>query len=176
MQFINDIHNTHVPPRDMNYNEPCVVLIYANWCPHCQVMKPEWNEATEEMEENVKVVNIESNDLLQYQNMLNAHRAHSNGYPTIYAFRPGEEPHYYGGERKKAGFISWVKNLFPMSKKKATKKKATKKKGTKKKGTKKKGGFVKHNQFDEKKHKKQKKGKGNSSRSRSKSVFKPMKI
>lgn len=173
MHFINDIHNTHVPPQHMDYDEPCVVLIYANWCPHCQVMEPEWNEATEEMEENVKVMKIESNDLPQYQHMLNAHKAHSNGYPTIYAFKPGKDTEYYGGERKKAGFISWVKNLFPMTKKKATKKKATKKKATKKKatkkkGTKKKGGFLKQ---DQKKNKKQKKGKGDRSSSRSKSVF-----
>ena len=178
MQFINDNHNTSVP-QSMDHNEPCVVLLYANWCPHCQVMEPEWNDATDEMEQNVKVIKIESNELPEYQDMLHSHGAHSNGFPTIYAFKPGKEPQYYGGERKKDGFISWVKNLFPMSKKKETKKKATKKKGTKKKGTKKKGtkkagGYIKQDQNDEKKQKKQKKqkkGKGDRSRSRSKSVF-----
>ena len=174
MQFINDNHNTFVPPQSMNHNEPCVVLLYANWCPHCQVMEPEWNDATDEMEQNVKVIKIESNELPEYQDMLNSHGAHNNGFPTIYAFKPGKEPEYYGGERKKAGFISWVKKLFPVGKKKATKKKATKKKATKKKGTKKVGGFIKQDQNDEKKQKKQKKqkkGKCDRSRSRSKRVF-----
>lgn len=115
-------HHQH----DMNYNEPCVVLIYANWCPHCQVMEPEWNNATDAMEKNVKVIKIESNDLPEYQDMLHSHGAHSNGYPTIYAFKPGEEPEYYGGERNEEGFISWVNKLF--GKNKSVKKKRTQKK------------------------------------------------
>ena len=24
--------------------EDTIVLIYANWCPHCQSMKPQWNK------------------------------------------------------------------------------------------------------------------------------------
>ena len=150
MDFVNNIQESNT-----NYNEPSVVLIYADWCPHCQVMEPEWDSATDEMGQNVKVIKIESNDLPEHQNMLHSHGAHSNGYPTIYAFTPGNGPEYYGGERKKEGFISWVKKLFPSTKKK---KSAAKKSGgyiknqvqssktktkKKKKGSKKFGGYIK---------------------------------
>ena len=173
MEFINHTHhNPHMIHKIHNHNEPCVVLIYADWCPHCQMMAPEWNDATPDMEENVKVIKIESNELPAHEEMLQAHNAHNNGYPTIYAFKPGQEPIYYGGERKKQSFISWVKKLFPMSKKKVTKKKtANKKKATKKKrATKKKsGGFVKEDQVEMAKNRKKKRGKkGDSSKTKSK--------
>jgi thioredoxin-like negative regulator of GroEL len=150
MDFVNNIQESHT-----NYNEPSVVLIYADWCPHCQVMEPEWNEATNEMEKSANVIKVESDQLPQYQDMLTTHNAHHNGFPTIYAFQPGKQPIYYGGERTKPGFISWVNSIFSSAKKKKT---AAKKSGgyiknqvqssktktkKKKKGTKKSGGYIK---------------------------------
>lgn len=156
MEYIHHINNSPEIMQEqhyenhMNHDEPCVVLIYASWCIHCKEMEPAWDNATHEMEQNVKVFKVESNDLPKHQHMLDAHNAHSNGYPTIYAFTPGKEPEYYIGERTSGGFISWVKNLFPSGKKKkttkkksTTKKKTTKKKSTKKKSTKKSGGYLK---------------------------------
>ena len=36
---IKSTRKTKQVPKD-----EAVVLIHANWCPHCQTMKPEWNE------------------------------------------------------------------------------------------------------------------------------------
>ena len=146
MDFVNNIQES-----DTNYNEPSVVLIYADWCPHCQVMEPEWNEATNEMEKSANVIKLESNQLPQYQDMLTTHNAHHNGFPTIYAFQPGKQPIYYGGERTKPGFISWVNSIFSSTKKKKT--------AAKKTAAKKSGGYIK-NQVQSSKTKTKKKKKG----------------
>ena len=42
--------------------EETVVLIYANWCPHCQSMKPEWNEMKSRLGPMIETIEIEDSD------------------------------------------------------------------------------------------------------------------
>jgi thiol-disulfide isomerase/thioredoxin len=37
-----------------------VVLVYAEWCPHCVSMKPAWNQVKAELKNNTKFIEIES--------------------------------------------------------------------------------------------------------------------
>jgi len=115
----------------------CVVLIYADWCHHCQSMYPEWINASDEMNKNTKVINIESNELPRYQEMLNTHRVRPSGYPTVYAYMNNDtDPVYYNGERNRESFIHWVKELFPTPKKEPSKNKTSKSKTSKSKTSK----------------------------------------
>ena len=123
----------------------CVVLIYADWCHHCQSMYPEWINASDEMNKNTKVINIESNELPRYQEMLNTHRVRPSGYPTVYAYMNNDtDPVYYNGERNRESFIHWVKELFPTPKKEPSKNKTSKSKTSKSK-TSNKGGYLLEN-------------------------------
>ena len=115
----------------------CVVLIYADWCHHCQSMYPEWINASDEMNKNTKVINIESNELPRYQEMLNTHRVRPSGYPTVYAYMNNDtDPVYYHGDRNRESFIHWVKELFPTPKKEPSKSKTSKSKTSKSKTSK----------------------------------------
>lgn len=37
-----------------------VVLVYADWCPHCVSMKPAWNQVKTQLKNNTKFLEIES--------------------------------------------------------------------------------------------------------------------
>jgi thiol-disulfide isomerase/thioredoxin len=44
-----------------------IVLIFASWCPHCVVMKPEWKQLKTELNDKVNIVEIESTNLNKIQ-------------------------------------------------------------------------------------------------------------
>jgi len=92
-------------------------LIYANWCHHCQALKPAW----EEMKKNIKnkyngqftVVEIEadqpdkSEQLAKLEQMLDGEKIDASGYPTIVKVGGGRVD-YYGGNRELHDMINWA--------------------------------------------------------------------
>jgi thiol:disulfide interchange protein len=40
--------------------QPFVMLVYADWCGHCQQLKPDWNEAVETESKTTNVVQVSS--------------------------------------------------------------------------------------------------------------------
>ena len=79
-----------------------LTLYWAEWCPHCHDLMPEWEklgdgykgikiEAIEEQDSNVKV----------------------NGYPTI-IYRDGKNIEKYEGERSKTAILNFLKNKLSM--------------------------------------------------------------
>jgi hypothetical protein len=94
-------------------------LIYANWCGHCQSLKPEWKK----MKYNVmktptfkrggyKFMEIEDSDKAKDSKMnainarLQGEKLAANGYPTIFKIHGGKL-NYYEGERNADGLQSW---------------------------------------------------------------------
>lgn len=82
------------------------VLIYANWCGHCQMLKPKWDEAKTMLNERVSVIEIEDSD--PYKNdkidMLNnelngSQKVEVMGYPTLFKIRDNKLE-YYQKERE----------------------------------------------------------------------------
>ena len=95
--------------------EETVVLIYANWCPHCQSMKPEWNEMKSRLGPMIETIEIEDSDFdkdMKMQtienNKLNGEKIEVNGYPTMFKIQNGR-PEYYGGNRTAVEMYNWVK-------------------------------------------------------------------
>lgn len=106
-----------------------VVLVYANWCPHCQTMKPEWNEMKNRLGMDIETIEIEDSDFdkdMKLQdienNRLNGEHVNIIGYPTMFKIQNGHAD-YYGGSRKASDMINWANSYtggYVKSKIKAT--------------------------------------------------------
>lgn len=75
-----------------------VILYYADWCPHCQTMKPEWDKFAQSGK--VNCAEIESKQLDQ----LPEHKGNVQGFPTIVMSKNGKVVETYQGERSQKGF------------------------------------------------------------------------
>jgi thiol-disulfide isomerase/thioredoxin len=75
-----------------------VVLYYADWCPHCQTMKPEWQRFADKYKTNpdINVAELES----QFLDMLSPiHKSNVQGFPTIVSLAQGQKQSDYSGAR-----------------------------------------------------------------------------
>ena len=87
-------------------NETTFTLYYVEWCPHCQVVKPEWAklENDNELEHiNIVKVNCEENEKIVKEKNI-------EGFPTILLTHNGKEIGYNGG-REYADFKNYLLNL-----------------------------------------------------------------
>ena len=73
-----------------------MVLYYAEWCGHCQTMKPEWNKVVNKMKNNnnLNIAEIESNHI---DNLIN--KPTIQGFPTIKMYNNGKEIANFEDER-----------------------------------------------------------------------------
>jgi thiol-disulfide isomerase/thioredoxin len=114
-----------------------IILYYANWCPHCQTMKPEWNKFTEKFknDKSVNVAEVESEfmDTISPEN-----KANVQGFPTIIGCNQGKKIADYNGPRTSDDMIKFandnnktnrinnlLRNVIAKSKKKTASKKKT---------------------------------------------------
>lgn len=95
-----------------------LVLVYADWCPHCQTMKPEWNEMKNRLGADVETMEIEDSDFdkdmklktLEEQK-LNGEHLEIYGYPTLFKIQNGRAD-YYGGNRTADAMTEWAKTTY----------------------------------------------------------------
>ena len=102
-----------------------IVLIHADWCGHCQRLKPEWKQMKESLNatERPKIIfeEIESAgldaglDRLSNTYDIKRDDITYNGYPTIGTIR-NKRFDMYGGERTSANLLEWVRGLIANSK------------------------------------------------------------
>ena len=73
-----------------------MVLYYADWCGHCQTMKPEWQKVVNKMKTTnmVNVAEVESNHI---NSLIN--KPQVNGFPTIKMYNNGIEKANFEEER-----------------------------------------------------------------------------
>ena len=73
-----------------------MVLYYADWCGHCQHMKPEWQKVVNKMKSSnmVNVAEIESSHIGDLVN-----KPQVNGFPTIKMYNSGVEKANFEDER-----------------------------------------------------------------------------
>lgn len=102
--------------KSLPKKEEAVVLIYANWCPHCQTMKPEWNEMKNRLGSGIEVIEIEDSDFdkdIKISNIentkLNGEKIEVYGYPTMLKIHGGRAD-YYNGSRNSTDMYNWVSN------------------------------------------------------------------
>lgn len=73
-----------------------MVLYYADWCGHCQTMKPEWQKVVSKFSGNqsVNVAEVESTLIDKL-----AHKPQVQGFPTIKMYQHGKEVAQFQDER-----------------------------------------------------------------------------
>lgn len=113
----------HVPsmPVDLAKKPVVIVLIHADWCGHCQRLKPEWKHMKDSLnaDENNKIEfeEIESAgldsglDRISSTYDIKKEDIKYNGFPTIGTIR-NKQLEMYGGERTSNNLLEWVRGLL----------------------------------------------------------------
>jgi thioredoxin-like negative regulator of GroEL len=88
-----------------------IVLYYANWCPHCQVMKPEWEKFAEKYntDKSINVAEVESEHL---NSVGEEHRQNVEGFPTIVCLNKGQSVSKYSGPRTSTDIDAFAKENY----------------------------------------------------------------
>ena len=74
-----------------------MILYYAEWCGHCQTMKPEWNKVVKKLKKNNNNVNIAEIESNHIDNLVN--KPTIQGFPTIKMYNNGKEVANFEDER-----------------------------------------------------------------------------
>lgn len=108
--------------------------IYANWCGHCQSLKPEWDtmKSTIKNGSNIQFIEIEEGEVNKLERFKQQFpNLEVNGYPTIFKIQPNGSIEYYNGARLSYDMTKWATSNNHMNKmnkiKKANKKTAKRK-------------------------------------------------
>ena len=88
-----------------------IVLYYAEWCPHCQIMKPEWEKFAEKYanDSNINVAELESE---QINSVGPEHRENVEGFPTIVCMNKGKPISKFDGPRDSDNIDSFAKQYY----------------------------------------------------------------
>jgi thiol-disulfide isomerase/thioredoxin len=87
--------------------------VYANWCGHCQSLKPEWHQMETDIQQmpnmrHVVFVKIEESEKHKLNRFKSGHPGlEVSGYPTIFSHN-GQRFNYYRGNRDAASLKQWV--------------------------------------------------------------------
>jgi thiol-disulfide isomerase/thioredoxin len=95
-------------------------LVYANWCGHCQSLKPEWDMFKKNLKIDKKlaskcgVFEVEDSDIMKDSKIkkiskkVNGGEVHVDGFPTLFKI-VGGNIEYYNGERSANSLLEWAK-------------------------------------------------------------------
>ena len=87
--------------------------VYANWCGHCQSLKPEWNRMEQDIQQlprmnHVIFMKFEEGEKDKLANFNAQHAGlQVSGYPTIFSYN-GKGFNYYKGSRDADSLKRWV--------------------------------------------------------------------
>ena len=91
--------------------------VYANWCGHCQALKPEWKKMKQHLSKkkgkrHIVFVEIEESEIHSKLDKLNKDHnvnVQVGGYPTVFSIEGGKVE-YYNGNRQSNQMSQWVLN------------------------------------------------------------------
>ena len=97
-----------------NKNVIIVGKVYADWCGHCQMLKPEWAKMKKHMysqkgKKRVVFVEIEEKEIESKLRKLEEEQGvtiQADGYPTLFRIANGKVK-YYGGNRQSHAMTRW---------------------------------------------------------------------
>lgn len=85
--------------------------VYANWCGHCQTLKPEWKKLkTIIPKDRVQFIEIEESESAkrsQFEKKIKS-TLDVNGYPTIFKIHTSKPVEYYTGPRTAQEMRRWI--------------------------------------------------------------------
>lgn len=89
-----------------------IILYYANWCPHCQSMKPDWQKFADKYNSpssNINVAEVES----EFLDMTGPeHKSNVEGFPTIVSCNKGNKTAHFSGPRTTQDIDSFANDNF----------------------------------------------------------------
>lgn len=96
------MHLKVLSPEDANKlssrlnNGNWLVLYYANWCGHCQHMKPEWEKTVNNLKnnKNLNIAEVES-ESMQHMNP----KVEIMGFPSLKMYNNGKQQAEFEGQR-----------------------------------------------------------------------------
>ena len=111
---IMDVNNSNVNSFNNKIKTmPAVVCFHADWCGHCQQLKPEWDSMVKNLNKN----NL--GGLLARIEEKNLDKAECDkdiqGYPTIRVFKNGTKSKDYSGKRQSKELSEFVESILSKS-------------------------------------------------------------
>ena len=94
-------------------------LVYAEWCGHCQSLKPIWKQLKHSLSSKKKfnIFELEDSDknkdtkLKSVSKKINGGSLQVNGFPTLFKISNGKVE-YYNGERSLDALLKWANRTF----------------------------------------------------------------
>jgi thiol-disulfide isomerase/thioredoxin len=94
-----------------NLKSPGMLLIFANWCGHCQRFKPIFNELCRQLGNDFHCISIEDTQLQKNGKLTEA--LDFRGFPTIKFFdQSGKIISEYNGERSKPELLKHICKVY----------------------------------------------------------------
>ena len=97
------------PPETFVPNSNHIVLVYADWCGHCQKFKPEWRKFRRMARNDPKIRTSE----LDVEDKVNTTMIKSMGvatFPTVIKIKPSGDRQTYTGDRSSVDLLRWAGN------------------------------------------------------------------
>jgi thiol-disulfide isomerase/thioredoxin len=100
----------------LKYKEPTIVFLYGEFCGHCKMFKPVYNEFVDKTYNRIRhaAIQVDSNvenekKLIQ---RLNAIIPEYDGVPTLILFIGGKNKMIYNGKRTLGDLINWLDKVL----------------------------------------------------------------
>ena len=102
------INDSNIKAFNSNFKKGnWIILYYADWCGHCQNLKPTWNEYVERNVNN-KALNIAEIPDTSFGKLMN--QPMTNGFPSIKMFNNQKEVDVFSGNRNVSDLEAFSNN------------------------------------------------------------------
>ena len=100
-KFIDMVENT---------NKHTIVLFFADWCGHCQNLKPAWNQVADKLKSkrNIQVLEVEDTHL---DAIPKKYKKSLLGYPSIQKFKGGKLVEQFTGNRTPEEILTFAQKI-----------------------------------------------------------------
>ena len=91
----------------LDSNLPIFRFFFADWCPHCRKVKPEWKNLVKKYKGDIQLVEV--NCTSDEKNKAIAQKYGVEGFPTFMLSKNGKNIEY-DGERSSSGLMDFLQN------------------------------------------------------------------